>query len=482
MTSRLERIGIPTKGRPRQLARTLESWLENARRHGRDPVFVVVDDAADPASTVAVCRRFERQYDVSVSVLDRGARRRWAHSIATRAGLPESLTEFALLGAEDCPITTGAARNTLLAASAGSLFLHVDDDVVAKTAIPPSSSNRLVITSKQSPLERWYFPDRDAALEWARFQTLDLVGLHERYLGRRVEDCLDDGPEQVDAALSNAFGAVIVRTETGILGDSGTQNNPYFALGRSARTRLLKSESFYRSAVASRQVAHCAVQPTLSNTPFCMMPCQGFDHRAALPPFLPVQRNSDGLFGFTLWLCEPASLTAFLPVAVLHEPPPRRGKPLEDLIRGHASLRLAGVVELVARGFSTDPRQDRTAAMRALGGHLSQCALAPEDQFQGLLLEASRHAGACELERVRRLAENPFVTPKFFADHLLDYAGILEGNLRRDDHVLPTDLVECVGPKRAPRRTQELVRDFGALLEVWPEFVLAARATAPVAF
>ncbi len=160
MTSRLERIGIPTKGRPRQLARTLESWLENARRHGRDPVFVVVDDAADPASTVAVCRRFERQYDVSVSVLDRGARRRWAHSIATRAGLPESLTEFALLGAEDCPITTGAARNTLLAASAGSLFLHVDDDVVAKTAIP---------LSRRAPRTVWSSPRNSRPLSAGTF-------------------------------------------------------------------------------------------------------------------------------------------------------------------------------------------------------------------------------------------------------------------------------------------------------------------------
>ena len=48
----------------------------------------------------------------------------------------------------------------------------------------------------------------------------------------------------------------------------------------------------------------------------------GLDNRVLLPPFFPVQRNSDGIFGLMLQKSTWHG-TAFLPSVLLHAPPPR---------------------------------------------------------------------------------------------------------------------------------------------------------------
>ena len=46
----------------------------------------------------------------------------------------------------------------------------------------------------------------------------------------------------------------------------------------------------------------------------------GFDNRLLLPPFFPVQRNADGIFGLVLQKCVDGSRVAFLPSVLLHAP------------------------------------------------------------------------------------------------------------------------------------------------------------------
>ena len=69
----------------------------------------------------------------------------------------------------------------------------------------------------------------------------------------------------------------------------------------------LHSEERYRSALRSRQVLRAVTRTTLTQSTLFMKmrPC-GLDNRLALPPFLPVLRNEDGLFAQSL-TCLPAA-------------------------------------------------------------------------------------------------------------------------------------------------------------------------------
>ena len=60
-------------------------------------------------------------------------------------------------------------------------------------------------------------------------------------------------------------------------------------------------------------------RPTITDSGYCMALNLGLDNRHLLPPFLPVQRNQDGVFAAVLTLCG-SGCTGFLPWMVLRAP------------------------------------------------------------------------------------------------------------------------------------------------------------------
>jgi hypothetical protein len=94
----------------------------------------------------------------------------------------------------------------------------------------------------------------------------------------------------------------------------------YLSLAGASRERLIASPNAYRSAFRSREVLRTVRRPTVSAGPFCMTTFLGFDNRLLLPPFFPVQRNADGVFGLVLQKCVNGSHVGFLPSVLLHRP------------------------------------------------------------------------------------------------------------------------------------------------------------------
>jgi hypothetical protein len=70
----------------------------------------------------------------------------------------------------------------------------------------------------------------------------------------------------------------------------------------------------------------------------------GFDNRVLLPPFFPVQRNADGIFGLILQKCMKGSYIAFLPSVLLHEPAAERMFESDQIWTDAGSVRMADVV------------------------------------------------------------------------------------------------------------------------------------------
>jgi hypothetical protein len=94
----------------------------------------------------------------------------------------------------------------------------------------------------------------------------------------------------------------------------------YLSLKGSSRQRLLRSEAEYYSAISCRQVLRKASLPVITDGMFCMATSIGLDNQDLLPPFIPVMRNQDGVFGATLRKCFENSYLTHLPWAFLHSP------------------------------------------------------------------------------------------------------------------------------------------------------------------
>jgi hypothetical protein len=90
----------------------------------------------------------------------------------------------------------------------------------------------------------------------------------------------------------------------GAWGDSGMFRH-WQRLGLEGETfqRLVSNKSLYQDYLCTRKILRTPAQTTIGDSPFCMAMNIGLDTSRLPPPFMPVQRNQDGIFGQLLYLC-----------------------------------------------------------------------------------------------------------------------------------------------------------------------------------
>lgn len=480
-------IGITTRNRTGVLRRGLVSYLENRRRYDRSTDFVILDDAGDIESeqrTRAELLALRREFAVPIRYAGRSERRRFAAALAQESGAPADLVEFALFGLPVCPVTTGAARNSLLLATAGDRFVMVDDDSVCRLAKCPSREDGIALTSRRDPTEFWFFADPQTTLKETSFTDADFVGLHEALLGRATGECLPQAPgsEPLDVhSVEPAFdrrlrlwGGQVRATMAGVVGDSGIGATGFLFVDAESQKRLTRSEADYLAAVGSRQVLRCVRRTTISEGTFCTGASLGLANRSLLPPFLPVQRNSDGLFGRTLRLCFRDGYLAYLPWVVLHDPERPRQQDLEDYWRHIRQVRTADlVIHLLQASDAPYDGLGEAASLRRLGAQFADWGSLDAMEFEELLRKQVWRSVA----GVFSAQSNPEAPPaeqEFYARYREKYAGILRERVTERDYLLPSDLQQIGGEEQVRALGREIIRRFGELLQAWPEMYAAA--------
>lgn len=78
------------------------------------------------------------------------------------------------------------------------------------------------------------------------------------------------------------------------------------------------NESAYRRMLASRQIHRSCDRLTITPAGYCQSTALAFDNRRPLPPFLPVFRGEDLIFGHMLKLFQPNLAIAYQSTCVLH--------------------------------------------------------------------------------------------------------------------------------------------------------------------
>jgi hypothetical protein len=480
-------IGITTRNRGGVLRRGLISHFENRRRYERSTDYVVIDDAADSESenrTRAELLHLRREFDLPIRYAGRAARRRFAAALSRESGAPPDLTEFALLGLPPCPLTTGAARNSLLLATAGDRFVMVDDDSVCRLTPCPASEPGMALNSRRDPTEFWFFPDPQSTLRETAFQETDFLGLHESLLGRDVGACLPQPEDFASLSLHAAapafdgrlrcWGGRVRASMAGVLGDSGIGSTGYLFVDAASQKRLTRSESGYLAAVGSRQVLRSVRRTTISEGTSCIAVNLGLDNRSLLPPFIPVQRNSDGLFARTLRLCFRDGYLGYLPWVVLHDPEHPRRQDLEDYWRHVRQLRTADwVIHLLqASGAPYDGSSD-AGSLRRLGEQFEDWGSLDGIDFEELLRQQVwRSVGS--VFSAQSKPEAPPAGEQFYARHRRKYADILRERVTERDYLLPSDLQPVAADEEVYALGREIIRRFGELLQAWPELYSAA--------
>lgn len=482
-------LGLVTCDRMESLAEAVATHLDTARRWGRSVDLVVVDDTSSPVArgeTRARLATFPAPGGASLWYAGREEKERFAAALARDTGVEADLVAFALFDPDACGRSVGANRNALLLHTVGELVFSADDDVRSRVAEVPGTSGGLALVSMGDPTEFRFFADRRAALAAAPFVDADPLAAHERLLGATLAACLaaEPGPGSLDlreagpgllTTVLRGRGRVRV-TLSGLVGDSGIGSaDALLSLVGPSRERLLASEATYRAASIGREVFRAVPRPTVGEVTLCMAPAIGLDNRDLLPPFFPVRRNQDGLFGLTARLASDDMLTGLLPHALLHAPPEPRRFPPDEIWAGAAAFHIADVVmdALVSLlPVHAPPDQERLSAM---GRRLREIASLPAGDFRehveaGRCYRLGRRAAALE-----QLLHEHDDRPAYWARDVHRQLGALRQAALRDDADVPVDLAEGRDPAAARGLTRRLVLRYGQLLEAWPALVDGAR-------
>jgi hypothetical protein len=486
-------VGITTRNRIDSLERCLRSYIEDLKRYERHHDFVVMDDSETSAARTSnkeMLAQLKQEYDVEISYAGLEEKTQFAKSLVAEGHFDPKVVNFALTDSDDHEFSCGKNRNALFLQTIGELIFSTDDDAVCRIVAPPESVKDFEQEPRGqllTPVEFWFFADREETLGSVSFVDEDILAAHEQLLGRQLGDCLNSFGNvsllSMQRPLSHHLrslragpGRVLV-TLTGMVGDSGIRLPvTYRVLDRRSRERLISSEASYLSGCLSRELLRVATRACLSHDTWFVSTALGFDNRELLPPFFPVLRGSDGIFAELLRLCFEYGYLGDVPRAILHAPMPPRTYRREAVTRSVTSVTMDSLVSACLSSQRFWPGlTNATERMRALGKHLIEIGSTSLEEFEEFVRIHVWQMQSAVISNLEKDLMDYRDAPAYWASDLKAHLALRRDSLTKPEYLVPGELLEYRSFDEARELSRSLVIRFGQLLCNWPDIMEAAR-------
>ena len=474
---KIDCIAIATRNRPETLRRLLNELDENVAEFGRNPHIVVLDDSdresfqranAEAISTLA-CRSSARLVHI-----DAKKRKQMVERLTQAASVLAKTAEFGLSRNPAFPVSMGAAQNALLLATAGRCILFLDDDIRCRMTPIPDSSEQIVLG--ETSVESWYFESR-SEVEQCPFVPDDLLGLHERLLNVDSADWANSLVTTIGADSNTLFRrlesgeARVVASQMGILGDGGVDSPlPSYISGPETWARFAGSESLYRTAIRNRLILRGAKGFAVTHTVHSQTHCLAVDNQKCVPPFLPVMRGQDGLFGLLLAKCIPNSLFGLIPRAILHSPQEPRQFAPDAGVASCSRFSLSEAIMALISTYGAIPGAATAQRVISLGRMLHEMRCADDHEIQERLHSAIEPLFIRVLQMVQVRLDRAD-DRAFWRSDVLKIRDAALARLNSREDLIPADLESVRGRNGGRSGLREMVMEFADLLESWPALV-----------
>jgi len=329
-------VVLITCERPKALQRLLESFLAVCDLAQVRQCFIVDDSrsADNKSQNFDITRHYNSLVDIEISYFGDSEARSLVKTLIQRLPIYEEQIHF-LIGPDRWKdyFSVGVARNYSLLLSVGNPVIVFDDDSICTAYESPFIGSGLEFSARQRQAHFYKIQDEKHYLKATG--DPDPVKQHMRCLGLPVSEALKvmgSGTPRQDsmrharpefAARLNRHSKILV-TECGSLGDPGTPNNKWLAtIPVESRKRLLKAESQLEIALRHRNCWLGVDRPTFKPSANISQ-VSGFDNREFLPPYFPIERGEDRIFGETVSFIFPDSVCLNYPWATPHLPVPAR--------------------------------------------------------------------------------------------------------------------------------------------------------------
>ncbi len=306
-------VVIITWERPAALARLLGSIQKNCATEKFYHLYVV-DDSRDEDN---ITRNRELVASAAfglkspVQYMGQSEQQRLISSLATQ--LPQHEASIRFLADQSRwreHWTSGLARNLALLLSCGRRLVMLDDDTICDVFEPGRPRPEISISNQ--PRDADFFASEHEWLGQRQALNPDPINRHMQCLGLTMSEAIDKlGQGNLKpAGLANA--------------SPGTSNNTWLPdMSPESIRHMLASEQKVHQALNTRMVWTGRLQPHFIARPN-MSQITGVDNREMLPPYLPIVRGEDRLFGNMLNFLFPNDVSLDYPWAIPHLPMPAR--------------------------------------------------------------------------------------------------------------------------------------------------------------
>jgi hypothetical protein len=470
----LATLGIITADRPTAFGRCLETAVAEQQRYGRRLRVVVVDGSRSKdnrQANLAVVKRIRRETGFAVGYIGQEEAAAFRRAGGDEPWLSPGLT----------PGEIGANRNLLMLATAGERFVSIDDDVICTGWALPDARNGIEINAHDDG-RRWkFFQSRPEAVVGSADSPVDVVAAHGGILGRSLADLCSSYPATINTLCSEVVEAVcrkrpvVVRlTFSGLAGDTAGYC-PYFdtlfSSGR-ARQMLLDDSEQLAMALSSREVYRIADRTLVHHGVQCMAYCMGIANDVPLPPFMPLGRNSDGVFGFMTPIVEPDAHFADLPHAIIHDS--HRPSAYESAAVPSASVtRLCDVVLQAAMSARASAiSADRAARFAGLARVLSELGELDEAAFTDWFTRAVLAQWSRSLQQ---LESSEHHAQPHWRRAVERYRTTFRERVTQPGFFVPIEFRQHGDSGTGITRLQAWLKDYASLVRHWPALWETAR-------
>ncbi len=473
-------IIIPTANRPEHLGALLSNLLYYQKTSERRFTVRVVDDSRRSLYAQANQRlvlEYSKHEGTSVTYVDRGCRQQLCTLLVKHLELSPRVSSALVGSLGGYRRSLGAARNISLLDTMGSRVLTIDDDVTLPTTCPSHFEFPVVLSRVRAPIKRRFFSNEYEMYSSVSGGLIDPLSMHDRYLGRTLRQLDLNLTAASDAACSTPLWAsyatrrgLIKLTSPGLVGSSGRSLQSWILAGYDNRERgPLTPEAYYDIARTSSLVSEIPEALIISDNPFCMTYTLGMDNTTLLPPFLPLGRNADGVFGFLVRFMYEEGLTAFLPSAVFHN------RPSAQVVTGDAVwkdsriikesdilLRLLKDYKLTWRSLSPPHR------LEAIGKHLSSIGSMPFSDFRALIEQTVRQEFSCRIAFFEDLLLQARNMPVNYISDLTKAINVMTRSCGSAHYSLSNGKERLLLCDEGLQKLQSFIGLCGETLSVWP--------------
>ncbi len=422
------RVFVITCDRPAAVQRLLESMLHAGNLTHHEHLFLV-DDSRDPGNADQnreAVARFNLTSPRDMHYVGVSAQRTLLTSLVAALPAHEQGIRF-LVDRErwsDRP-SYGLARNLCLLLSVGRRAIVMDDDVICAAVASPHPGSGLAFGDRQREVE--FYGSREEILQRTARAEFDPLTGHAGCLGITLAQAIGKlgGGRLEEAQLQDASGhcldlwgadSPVLVTQSGTLGDPGTPGTRWlYTLDPVSARRLLARPGGLEAARLNRNFWMGQPRPTFGKLAV-MSQVTGLDNSHLLPPYFPVFRNEDDLFGAMVELLHPHAVVLDYAWAVPHFPlESRTTTPAREPPAGQVTLRPGKYLAdhtLYQRGATAETRLAYLSALIKTLGETSDAGLLT------LYRAETARAQTVEAKRLTALLQDGTPRPEAWQNHL----------------------------------------------------------------